>query len=261
MVFMKHSVVHAQSIDAVWGAGNVGRAGAVTADTIDVWSTAVNPALGAAFTHIATGVAAALVAGPAEPARVALVAIVPFSTLQFITAVASNGLPQFRESMWTIGVATHAAPAIAIGARLNMHSLAIDRYGASSALTIDCGTRIAFAPEWAFGAAVENLLGPGLGALGTELRRAVRLGMELEPAPSVIVTVDAVARQDALGSFCIGTRIQIHEYVSLCAGMNTEPSFLSTGIEINAAPLLVSYAYRARPELGAFHVVSVGVSF
>lgn len=250
---------HAQSVEEPWGAESGARGGAVAADTLVIWSAAVNPAIAAGWQAPESRVSVALPTLRAAPMRSSLIAAVPLGPCVAIAGVTSTGIAQFRETVIAIAAAATVAPDIAVGVAAGMHTVAIDHYGSASAFTFGCGARLALLPQLAAGISAANVTGARIGQGRDALPREIRFGIALVPHPMLALTVDVVGRAGESGSLCVGARAIVTDAFALLCGFSTEPSSLAVGVELNLPFASVSYSYRALPEVGGTQTLSAGV--
>lgn len=240
------------------GADALGRGNAIVADTVSVWSAAVNPSNATMATKPRAALAASLATSSTEPARAGAVVIVPVSPVVLVATFQSSAVPSYRESIIDLGAAGAITQVITASVRIGFHSHAIERYGSASSFTIDCGARAALFPQFAMGLVVCNITAATVGISHTPLPRDVRFGIAMVPYPLCIITADAVGRIGEAGAMCMGAHLQIHPNISANIGLCSEPSMFSTGIELSISAITACYAFTARPDIGALQTISIG---
>ena len=171
----------------------------------------------------------------------------------------SDAADHYRDVGLAVSAAMRLSGSLALGVRAGVTSIAVDRYGAATGVTIDCGARLTMLPQLIFGASATNIFGTTIGASDAELPRQIRLGLAVIPHPALLLTGDAIGTGGESAALLVGARLRAHEHLSISAGFSSDPPVYSAGITIVVAGIIVSYAYAPRSALTGPHVISAGL--
>lgn len=235
----------------------VARGGAVTADTADPSSTAINAAVCSTRTAPSFAFSSSPAFGNGELSTWTVVGALPVSPVALTAVIVAGSVSGFRAVTAGAGAAMYISETVAAGVRAGIVAMSIDRYGAATAFVVDGGLRIAVLPQLAFGASATNITGATIGLSRVDLPRVLRLGVAICPHDDLMLTVDAAGAVGDPGTMLLGARFRANDALVIRAGLSTEPQVYAAGATLNAGAVAFSYAYATRETLGPTHTVTI----
>jgi hypothetical protein len=152
------------------------------------------------------------------------------------------------------------AEGLAFGYGLNGYNLAQQDFGQGFALGVDAGLFARIYRVWTAGFYVHNLNMPRIGS--SDLPRLLVVGLGFSPQPGVQSAVDIAKEPGKPTRVSVGQELRIvQDYLTLRAGVQTEPVRLSFGLRTGLEHLHVDYAMQTHSVLPLTHNLGLTVEF
>ena len=237
------------------GARPEGMGGAFTAVADDVSAIDLNPA-GLFQVERASGLAYGklLYGGAGAGLHTATIAgCIPVRRVgTFGIRLQETGVSEMSQRSLKLAHGFKLANDLAFGYGLNAYNLAQQDYGQGFAFGVDVGMFARIYKVWSIGFYAHNLNMPTLG--GDELPRLLVFGLGFSPSPGINSAVDVSKEPGMPTRVCIGQEFRIIEdYLTVRAGVETEPVSMSFGLRSGYKLFHVDYAFRTHPTLPATH--------
>ena len=154
------------------------------------------------------------------------------------------------------------AEGLACGYGLNGYNLSQANYGQGFAFGLDLGLFARIYKMWTVGFYAHNLNMPriGTGAWNGDLPRLLVLGLGFSPAAGINSAVDISKEPGQPTRVSVGQEFTIVEhYLTLRAGVQTEPVRLSFGLRTGLQRIHLDYAFRTHPTLPVTHNLGLAI--
>jgi len=162
--------------------------------------------------------------------------------------------PEFyREREAAVAHAFHLSSGAALGWSLKHSSLALGRYGGTSALGLDAGVLVRVLPRLDMGLAARNLNGPTFDDLPEGPAGEGRAGLAFRPASGFQTFADAVKPARGELSWRAGQEITLGPLFTLRLGLRTAPGRFAVGFGARVGALRLDYAFLSHPYLDDQH--------
>lgn len=147
------------------------------------------------------------------------------------------------------------------GVSVNTYSLKQERFGTAYAIGLDAGVLGTLYGVWKIGFSMKNINSPSVGKEYPEyLPRVIRAGVSFQPADNINTSLDFRQEIGFPLRIAFGQEYGISEYLTLRAGIQTEPVRFSAGFSLNYTGFALDYAVIQHSVLPITHVLSVGYS-
>jgi hypothetical protein len=188
-------------------------------------------------------------------------AAVPFGRLgAFGLRLQETGTALSSERSLKLAHGIQLADGLAFGWGLSGYNLAQQDFGQGFAVGLDVGAFGRIYRRWTAGFYAHNLNAPKLG--GADLPRLLVFGLGFSPAPGIQSAVDVSKEPGMPTRVSIGQEFRIVEdYLTLRAGVQTEPVRLAFGLSTGYGPVQVDYALRTHPNLPLSHTAGLRLTF
>ena len=217
----------------------------------NVWGGLMNPAGLAGV----PGPVIAVVESPApfglrELRRTACAAAWPVDRLTGALTLVRYGFELYREI--TIGAAcgVDCGRGVRVGGGVTLNNLSIAGYGSGSCAGIDAGVTWEIAGALEAGASASNLNAPRPGRERETVPRTFQAGIAYAPPGGFLLACDIVEDVRFPADVRLGGEWNPAPFLSLRAGISTDPSVYSAGIAVRLAPVEVEYSFSRHQELG-----------
>jgi hypothetical protein len=249
--------------DTETGVRAEGMAGAFTAVADDVSAADLNPAglfqvgsrtFSASYKLLYGGAAANLHTG---------VAGLCFPWPRFGTTVLrlqETGISLQSQRSFKLAHGIRLAEGLAVGVGLSAFNLAQPELGQGYAVGVDVGMFARIYRYWTAGFYARNLNMPRIGT--SDLPRLLAFGLGYSPAPGIQSAVDIVKEPGQPTRICVGQEFRvIQDYLTLRAGVQTEPVRMAFGLRTGLSKLHVDYSLQTHPVLPLTHNVGLVFQF
>jgi hypothetical protein len=156
------------------------------------------------------------------------------------------------------------AEGLAFGYGLNGYNLSQANFGQGFAFGLDLGLFARIYKMWSIGFYAHNVNMPrmGNGVGNGDLPRLLVLGLGFSPASGINSAVDISKEPGQPTRVSVGQEFTIVEnYLTLRAGVQTEPVRLSFGLRTGLARVHLDYAFRTHPTLPVTHNLGLVLDF
>ncbi|MGB9742183.1 MAG: UPF0164 family protein [candidate division WOR-3 bacterium] len=152
------------------------------------------------------------------------------------------------------------AEGLMFGYGINGYSLYQQNFGAGFALGVDLSLLARFARFWSAGFYARNVNMPRIGS--SELPQRLVFGIGFSPRPGIQSAVQVAKEPGIRTQFAFGQEFEVvADYLSLRAGVETEPVRFSFGVGTGFRKVGVDYALITHPVLPFSHNFGVRVRF
>lgn len=173
--------------------------------------------------------------------------------------VSTFGFSLYRKNNFVMAFAIKITD-VSVGLSLNLHNLTIRNYGSDNSLAISPGILISLIRELNWGFSVQNILNASLGSEKGQIPRVISSGFSYRPYRTILLNAAVEKVTGDPISIRAGVEYDIIKYLSLRAGVSTEPDRFSAGIGINYSFLKFDYAVFTHQDLGLTHQIGAVLS-
>jgi hypothetical protein len=243
------------------GARNSALGSASVAVAQDVWAVRANPGGIAGIDACSLGV-------DYEPDPFGISELRNFSAALAVPSVIGNigvaagtfGFTLYREVSVSLGF-SERFQGVGFGARANVQSVSIARYGHASSLSFDAGVLIPLPPSFMVGLAFTNVGHSSIGPAGEELPQSFSLGASFAPMNEAAIFCTYVKEPGFDPALRIGVEYSFLHHAALRAGIDGEPALLCGGIGVQWSGIDVDYALSHHDDLGWTQEISINVGW
>jgi hypothetical protein len=158
-----------------------------------------------------------------------------------------------------------ATDGLAFGYGLNVYNLSQKGFGQGYAFGADAGLFARVYRMWTVGFYGHNLNMPTMGVAGGgqgDLPRLLVLGLGFSPAPGISSALDISKEPGRATRVSVGQEFRIvQDFLTLRAGVQTEPVRFSAGLRTGLARIHLDYAFRTHPILPVTHDLGLAIEF
>jgi hypothetical protein len=235
----------------------VARTGAASAD--DAWALFYNPAGLASIRSFqcAFSYSPSAFSFP-ELAMTAAGLVIPLNGIGLGCGVRSFGYSLYRETSFSVAGGC-SLPGLAIGATLNLHTVAISGYGSAAVCGVDAGVLLELSGSLTCGAMIRNINAPSVGKGGEPLPQSLTAGVRWRPTAEISLAGECVSEEPFDVSGRVGCEAELGEYFKIRAGISDQPDEFTAGFGIGITVFQVDYALQSHRELGMTHVVTLTI--
>ena len=133
-----------------------------------------------------------------------------------------------------------------LGVRFNYHKLAVDGYGAATAIVVDVGSIWHVTDKLHAGMDLYNPVGGKLGSNGEKLPYACSAGLGYEVSEQVLLSAAIIKDENRPANINAGIHYQPADMVVVQAGLARGQPYLSTGLQWKPWQMLVTVSYHAQ---------------
>jgi hypothetical protein len=163
------------------------------------------------------------------------------------------GFELYRELTFGAGCAVDCGRGVRAGVSLTFNSLSVAGYGRGSCLGLDAGVLWEIVPGLSIGASAQNLNTPSPGRSGENIPGTFGAGIAYAGPGTFLLACDLVQDPRFPSEVRLGAEITAAEFLTLRAGVSTDPSTCSAGLSLRFFPVVVEYAFTRHQELGYTH--------
>lgn len=266
--------LHAQLAEG--GARALGMGRAATALEGELWGE-FNPASPVGLDQNEAEAFASQAFGMSELRIVALAAAAPTRYATFSATGRSYGFSEYRETRIGIGAARglplSSSRQIDVGLSVQAHSISIEGFGSSTAISASLGAQVNVLPSLRAGLHARNISHVAQddeAELSAPLSTAPALaaGLAYKPTEAATIVIDAEKDLDFPIALRAGTEIWVIDLLAIRAGFSTglasdggSPSRISGGIGIRSGMIQADVAAEYHETLGLTPAVSLAVGF
>lgn len=225
--------------------------GAGVAWSGNVWGILMNPAGLARITGPVLAVAVSPAPFGLQELRRTSLAFAQ-GTDRFTAAVTATryGFELYREITFGTGCGLDCGKGLRAGAALTLNNLSIAGYGSASCIGIDAGVSWEIAGGFEAGASASNLNAPGLGRQRETIPRTFQAGIACAVPGGLLLACDVAEDVRFPAEIRLGAEWNPAGFLSVRAGISTDPSVFSAGIAVRISPVEIEYALSRHEELG-----------
>jgi hypothetical protein len=152
------------------------------------------------------------------------------------------------------------AEGLAFGYGLSGYNLSQQDYGQGFAFGVDAGLFARIYRVWTVGFYAHNLNMPKIG--GSDLPRLLVAGLAFTPQPAIQSAIDVSKEPGKPTRVSVGQELRIvQDFLTLRAGVQTEPVRLCFGLRTGLEHMHVDYAMQTHPVLPLTHNLGVTAEF
>jgi hypothetical protein len=231
-----------------------GMGGAGSALSGNVWGALMNPAslAGTAERMVAVSTAPSPF-GLEELRRTACAYTEPFGRLTASVTGIRYGYELYREVTLGAACGYDCGEGVRVGATVTLNSVSIAGYGRGSCAGLDAGVLWRIIPGLQLAASAANWNAPSPGKSRENIPRTFQAGIAYAPPGGFLVACDVAEDTRFPAEVRLGAELTVAEFLSLRAGVSTDPSGCSAGIGVHILPLDIEYAFSRHQELGFTH--------
>jgi hypothetical protein len=244
------------------GAVTNGMGEAVTAISVDMFSNASNPAGDGLINNRQAIVdISPYPYGLKELATYSFGYIEPSGIGNFAISMEIFGYDLFKRYTPAISFSKNLFDDLLLGIKLHYEYYNIKNYGSAGCLGIDVGSIVKITKDLNWGFSISNVNSPTLGQEKEKLEHYIRMGIGWKPLDNFLLDLDfhKDVRYPAL--LCFGLDYRMIKYFSFRAGINSEPSTITTGFSIYYSSFVLDYALTFHNELGETHFFALHYLF
>jgi len=187
-------------------------------------------------------------------------AALPIDSLAGIgAAVQGVGAGGYREISGSCIGAVTLGETVRLGAALTVRSLAIDRYGAATAATIDLGAIAWLSDRIRFGGMIANINRAELAGAGLPERVAV--GFAFDIGSSTALSIDAWQELRRSAGLAMGLSTSPAPGLTIRGGAGSGPGTMALGVGYTAGDITIEYGGAYVVPVGFRHVIGAGIGF
>ncbi len=225
--------------------------GAGVAWTGNVWGGLMNPAGLTAITERMLAVAVSPAPfGLRELRRTACAFAQPAGRFTVAVTAVRYGFELYREITLGAACGVDCGRGVRAGAAVELYNLSIAGYGSGSCAGIDAGVIWEIAGGLDVGASASNLNAPRPGTQREAIPGTFQAGIAYVPSGGFLLSCDVAEDVRFPAEVRLGAEFIPAEFLSVRAGISTDPSVYSAGIAVRFSPVEIEYAFSRHQELG-----------
>ena len=167
------------------------------------------------------------------------------------------GFDLYRETALSLGIGKMASKGIALGGTINLIRFSIERYGAVTAASFDCGAIIEVVEGLHLGFDWKNFTGSTIGSTAESLPQVQAVGLCYEIAATSRVTLELEKDIRFPFEFKMGYEQEFLHMLNARFGMSNNPQTASVGFGVEFAGIGFSYAGYSHQQLGWTHQIEI----
>ncbi|MEO0083182.1 MAG: UPF0164 family protein [candidate division WOR-3 bacterium] len=173
------------------------------------------------------------------------------------------GIAMHSEKIITLAHGFNLIEDIAFGYNIHGYSLTQRDFGTGYSLGIDFGVLTRIYQRWRAGFFVHNINNPKMGSVKKyNLPRLLNFGIAYRPTYGITSSLDISKEVGQPTRILVGQEFQIIEnYLTLRAGIQTEPIRFAFGLRSGVKNISVDYAMTTHPELPITHNFGITIGF
>jgi len=173
------------------------------------------------------------------------------------------GISMHSEKVLTLSHGFSLVKDISFGYNIRGYSLTQTGFGSGYTFGIDFGLLTKIYRRWQVGFFVHNINNPKLGTdTKYDLPRLINFGVAYRPMMGINSALDISKEVGKPTRIMVGQELQIIEnYLTLRAGIQTEPIRFAFGLRSGMKNIFIDYAMTTHPELPLTHNFGLAVSF
>ncbi|MCX7785599.1 MAG: hypothetical protein N2201_05155, partial [candidate division WOR-3 bacterium] len=178
-------------------------------------------------------------------------------------AIQEIGIPMHSERILTLSYGMELVKDIAFGYNMRGYQLYQKDFGSGFTFGLDIGVLSRIYKRWQVGFYVHNLNKPKLGEIEkSELPQLLNFGVAYLPTYGITSAFDISKEPGKPTRIMAGQEFEIIEnYLTLRAGLQTEPIRFAFGLRTGIKNIFVDYALTTHPELPLTHNFGLQYSF
>ncbi len=261
-VFLREQVTLAAFDHVATGPQSLSLGNAAVASGPAIWTAFVNPAgLAACRSNSAGFFYVPGLFGMSELRYTGGALLLPVAGTGLALTATRFGYDLYNETVIGLAAGRSVVSGLEFGCRFQLNRLAIDGYGACSAVTMDLGIRIICSSSLSIGGAYANVTGSTLGTSGEMIPQELTGGVWYSPVPDLRIAVSAGKEILSAPELRCGVEADIVEWMTLRAGIIDNPSVVSGGCAFRMGDVAVEYGLAYHWILGATHAIGLTISF
>ncbi len=167
------------------------------------------------------------------------------------------GFELYKSTEVMVGYGIAVDSSVSVGATVDIQRMAIERYGASTNLTMDVGILGKPRRDISVGVSFRNALAAKLRSNGERLPQYLLLGVSYSPIHNFLLTTEV--EKDVAFPLVVkaGVEQRFVDFLSLRCGVANNPDKFSVGLAVRYSSLEFGYAGYSHPDLGWTHQVEI----
>lgn len=179
----------------------------------------------------------------------------------FSLGFSTYGFKLYRKNQFVLGYANQIYDKVYAGISLNYHMLSIERYGEANAFSINVSALALVQHNLRIGFSFDNITRSSIADEVSQLPVILSTGVSYDPLENIAVNFSIIKDLDRDESYNFGIEYFIIRFVTLRAGVSTEPTSFSAGLGINYSLFELDYATFNHQDLGFTHQVGLIIQF
>jgi hypothetical protein len=179
-------------------------------------------------------------------------------SIAFAAGFESFGFSLYRETDMLVGAGTQLSDGFNAGIVIHLYHVSMERYGSSWTGSVDIGSIYEMTDKIAVGAAIQNLNGADFGE-ADDIPRAFVTGVSIGIEEMAVLNADVIKELNFPLQYRIGTDLHPHQFVTLRAGVQDNPSRIFCGFSVTIVPFRFDYAYASHADLGPSHSIGIAI--
>lgn len=165
------------------------------------------------------------------------------------------GISLHSEKVFTISHSLNLIKDILFGYNIRTYQLSQTDYGSDLAFGLDLGVLTKIYKRWQYGFYIRNINSPTMGSdVKYNLPRILNVGVAYRPTTGIISTMDISKEVGKPTRIAVGQELEIIEnYLTLRAGIQTEPIRFGFGLRTGIKNIYIDYALTTHSELPLTH--------